>query len=108
MGSTVKSHCAISIYTMGFYLMPEEIHHGMDTNRADFYWHGLSKYKKYDMVKWEALSMPKEYGGLGFTETRTMNRCLLAKWIFKLENEDESTLHNVAKKEVFAGWRFFW
>jgi hypothetical protein len=36
------------------------------------------------MVKWDELAKPKDHGGLGFTETRLMNMCLLLKWIFKL------------------------
>jgi hypothetical protein len=30
---------------------------------------------------------PKKLGGAGFTNTRVMNKCLLAKWIFKIERE---------------------
>jgi hypothetical protein len=37
------------------------------------------------MVKWDELAKPKDHGGLGFTETRLMNMCMLSKWIFKLE-----------------------
>jgi hypothetical protein len=37
------------------------------------------------MVKWEELANPRDHGGLGFTDTRLMNECLLAKWIIKLE-----------------------
>lgn len=37
------------------------------------------------MLKWEALSRPKEFGGLGFINTKIMNRALLCKCIFKLE-----------------------
>lgn len=29
------------------------------------------------MVKWEAIGTPREWGGLGFMETRRMNNCLL-------------------------------
>lgn len=42
------------------------------------------------MVKWEALSRPKEFGGLGFLDVRVMNTCLLAKWIDILERGDNS------------------
>jgi hypothetical protein len=36
------------------------------------------------MVKWVELANPRDHGGLGFTDTRLMNECLLAKWIIKL------------------------
>lgn len=42
------------------------------------------------MIKWEALNGPKEFGGLGFTDVRVMNTCLLAKWIDKLEKGGNS------------------
>lgn len=58
----------------------------MDTARSNFYWQGLSDKKKYHMIKWEALCRPKNYGGMGFLDTRIMNICLLSKWIIKLEN----------------------
>lgn len=29
--------------------------------------------KKYHMIKWDALDKPKEFGGLGFIDTRAMN-----------------------------------
>jgi hypothetical protein len=37
------------------------------------------------MVKWEVIAKPIEFGGLGFTDTRLMNQCLLSRWIVKLE-----------------------
>jgi hypothetical protein len=40
------------------------------------------------MVKWADLTRPKDFGGLGFTDTRLMNKCLLSKLIIKLERGD--------------------
>lgn len=37
------------------------------------------------MIKWEALSRPKEYGGLRFMDVGAMNICLFVKWTDKLE-----------------------
>jgi hypothetical protein len=73
--------CLSSIpnYTMGVYLLQEEIHQKMDSTRANFFWHGPHLKKKYHMASWDLLSSPKRAGGLGFTNTRVMNRCLLAK-----------------------------
>jgi hypothetical protein len=70
-------------YTMGVYLLPNEVHHKMDLVRANFYW-DLGNKKKYHMVKWDDLAKPKDHGGLGFRDTRLMNECLLSKWIVKL------------------------
>lgn len=37
----------------------------MDTIRSNFLWQGANEKKKYHMVKWEAVTRPREFGGLG-------------------------------------------
>jgi hypothetical protein len=59
-------------YIMGAYLHPGQVHHKMDSARARFYWDADVK-RKYHMVKWEVMAKPREFGGLGFTDTRLMN-----------------------------------
>jgi hypothetical protein len=49
-------------YTMGVYLLPEEVHHKMDSTRANFFG-DLGQRKKYHMVKWVDLARPKDFGG---------------------------------------------
>lgn len=66
-------------YSMGVYLLQEEVHHKMDTARDNFFCHGPNLKRKYHMEKWELMATPKKAGGVGFTNTRIMNRCLLAK-----------------------------
>lgn len=58
--------------------------------RWRFFWEGVGNKKKYHMIKWEALASPKEFGGLGFVDTRAMNKALLAKWIYKLDRGDNT------------------
>lgn len=43
--------------------------------------HGMEK--KYHISRWEWLASLKKPRGLGFTNTKIMNKCLLAKWNFK-------------------------
>jgi hypothetical protein len=42
------------------------------------------------MARWKAISVPKEFGGIGIINRRTMNDCLLAKWIWRIVNREES------------------
>jgi len=79
---------SIPMYVMGFYLLYEGNHQRMDAARARFFWQGTGKKKKYHMIRWEALSTPKEFGGLGFLDTRAMNTALLAKWLSGLSVEN--------------------
>lgn len=90
--SILIEKCLSSVpnYSMGVYLLFEGIHQKLDTDRADFFWHGPQNKKKYHMVKCQTMACPKEFGVLGFTETRVMNACLLTKWISRLENGEES------------------
>lgn len=74
---------------MGFYMLPDEVHKEMDKIRSKFFSQGTGIKFKYHMVKWRAVCRPKNYGGLGVSETRTMNICLIVKWILKIINNRE-------------------
>ena len=52
------------------------------------------------MVKWEALNRPKDFGGLGFTDVRVMNTCLVAKWFARLEANDLSICCELLRKKI--------
>lgn len=83
---------------MGFYHLHEGTQKRLDTARGRFFWEGVGN-KKYHMIKWEALGAPKEFGGLGFVDTRTMNTALLAKWLFKLDRGENSLALEVLRKK---------
>jgi hypothetical protein len=51
---------------MGFFYLPGYFHKKMDSLRGRFYWQGTAGKKKYHFFKWQALCIPKDYGGLGF------------------------------------------
>jgi hypothetical protein len=45
-----SSLSSLPVYTMGVYMLPKEVHHKIDSTRANFYW-DLGLKKKYHMVK---------------------------------------------------------
>jgi len=90
------------MYTMGVYELYEGNYQLLDSIRSRFYWQGTGKKRKYHMVKWEALSRPKEFGGLGFLDVRVMNICLLAKWIAKLETGDSSLCCSLLRQKYLG------
>jgi hypothetical protein len=96
--------CLSSIpnYTMGIYLLQEEIHQKMDTARVNFFWHGPHMRRKYHMAKWDLLATPKKAGGAGFTNTRLRNKCFLAKWIFKIERGDKTLCCNLLRQKYLG------
>lgn len=82
---------SLPMYVMGFYHLYGCTHDKMDSIRGDFFWQGAGGNFKYHMVKWDAISRPKEFGGLGIINTRIMNDCLLTKWIWKIVDGCEDT-----------------
>lgn len=89
---TNTSLSSLPIYTMGIYRLQEGIHQQMDSIRANFFWQGATNNFKYHMVKWRDMCLPKEYGGLGILETRTMNDALLGKWGWRVLQSKEGDL----------------
>ena len=63
--------------------------------------------RKYHMARWEVLMTPKEAGGLGFTDTKLTNECILSKWIFKLERGDRSICLDLLRKKYLGDKGFF-
>ena len=55
------------------------------------------------MIKWEALATPKDFGGLGFADTRAMNTVLLAKWCHRIDRGDSSMPLEVFRKKYLKG-----
>ena len=104
--ATLINSCLSSIpmYTMGVYQLYEGNFQALDKVRSRFFWQGTNKKRKYHMVKWEALARPKEWGGLGFLEVKTMNTCLLAKWPERLEVEEGSLCVELLRK-IYLGNR---
>jgi hypothetical protein len=96
--------CLSSIpnYSMGIYLLQDEIHQKMDSARANFFWHGPNLKRKYHMASWDLLASPRKSGVLGFTNTRVMNICLLAKWIFKIESGDDNIWCNLLRRKYLG------
>jgi hypothetical protein len=59
------------------------------------------------MVKWEVLCKPKEFGGMGFSDTRIRNICLLSRWIFRLENDSQDLSYQIPRKKYMGDNGFF-
>lgn len=83
---------------MSMYLLPKTILKRLDKTRKRFFWQGGKLKKKYHLVKWEKICLPKEKGGLGVHDLKRMNYSLLCKWWWKLENE-EGTWQEIVKKK---------
>lgn len=59
------------------------------------------------MIRWDALCRPKDYGGLGFIDTRMMNKALLCKWIYKLESGNDDLCCKLLRNKYCGDGGFF-
>jgi hypothetical protein len=91
---------------MGVYLLSGPVHRKMDLARSRFYW-DVGVKRKYHIVRWEVMAKPREFGGLGFIDTRLMNRCLLSRWIVKLERGDSDMCTWLLRKKYLQERSFF-
>lgn len=87
---------------MSVYSLYEGNYQVLDSIRTKFFWQGTDKKRKYHMVKWEAMSRPKDFGGLGFMDVRAMNDCLLAKWIDRLERGDNNMCIDLLRRKYLG------
>ncbi|XP_071674451.1 uncharacterized protein [Lolium perenne] len=75
---------SLPLHAMSVCLLGEGVHGLFDKARSRFYWEANGAKRKYHWVRWSAMCKPKCLGGLGIVDTRLMNICLLAKWIWRL------------------------
>lgn len=69
-------------------------------------WGGNITAHKFHLVKWEKVTLPKSLGGLDIRNLTLHNRCLLLKWLWRYEEEDQLTWKRVvnAKHGIHSNW----
>jgi hypothetical protein len=98
---------SIPLYSMGLYWLTDGMHKQMDNIRANSVWQGAERKFRYRMAKWEMVTRPKDQGGLGIINTRTMNDCLLVKWIWRILQELDGLWFKIIKAKYLEGCSFF-
>ncbi len=78
---------SVPLYMLSFYELPKGVQKRLDFFRARFLWQDDQGVKKYHLVNWPTVCLPKDQGGLGVLDLRKMNMALLGKWLWRLETE---------------------
>jgi hypothetical protein len=97
----------LATYAMTFFLLYEQAHNKMDPVRARLFWEGFREKKNYHMVRWDTLCKPKDFGGLGFVDSRVRNICLMSKWIYRLESGSEDLSCRILRNKYLRGAGFY-
>jgi hypothetical protein len=57
-------------------------------------WQEMDDKKRYHLVNWHTVCLPKDCGGLGVLDLTTMNRSLMWKCLWKLKNTQMDLANN--------------
>ena len=87
-----------------FFQGPKKVVKKLVRLQRNFLWGGASDQNKIAWVKWEAVCLPKEEGGLGVKDITSFNVALIGKWKWELfQSPGELWVRLINSK--YGGWR---
>jgi hypothetical protein len=72
---------SITLYMLSFLEAPKGFIKKADLHRKRMVWDEIDGRKRYHLVNWHTICLPKDCGGLGVLDLPTMNKSLLCKWL---------------------------
>lgn len=66
-------------------------------------WDAIGGKKKVVLIKWDIVCCPKRIGGLGIRKTAEMNKALLSKLGWKIEDGDQGLRAHVLRAKYLKG-----
>jgi hypothetical protein len=72
---------SITLYMLSFLEAPKDFLKKADIIRKRMIWQEMEDKKKYHLMKWDTVCLPKDCGGLGVLDLAIMNKSLLCKWL---------------------------
>jgi hypothetical protein len=81
---------AIPIFYLSFFKIPLLVWKKVRHIQREFLWGCKGGSTKISWVKWDIVCKPKNLGGLGVRDIRAVNISLLAKWRWRLLEEDDA------------------
>jgi hypothetical protein len=79
---------SIPIFYLSFLKMPAKVINKVKSIQFRFLWGGVGDRKKICWVKWRKVCQPRSKGGLGVRDIKLDNISLLAKWKWRLLDEE--------------------
>lgn len=77
----------LPLYWLSLYKLHVNIRNQIDRIRKKFLWSGgCQGRRKYHLINWTTICLPKDQCGLGVLDLNTMNIALLAKWWFHFKD----------------------
>lgn len=76
-------------------VIPSKLAKLLEKMKRAFFWEGKGEGRSDHLVKWEIVSRPKKYGGLGVGNLINKNLALLGKWLWTFPIEQDSLWHSI-------------
>ena len=89
-------------YVMQGALLPPKVCSEIDRANSNFLWGSTPEKRRLHLVNWNAVTLPKEHGGLDLHESRPRNLTLLTKLNWRLLSEDSSPWAQVLKAKYLT------
>ncbi|GJY17125.1 putative RNA-directed DNA polymerase, eukaryota, reverse transcriptase zinc-binding domain protein [Tanacetum coccineum] len=78
------------VYYFSTFKAPKKIICKLEGIRRRFFWGGSANEKKISWIAWDKVTSPRNMGGLGIGSLKTSNQSLLAKWWWRIRNEEHA------------------
>jgi hypothetical protein len=98
---------AIPTYSMGVFLLPISLCKEINKLIYNFWWSHMSNNSKIHWMSWEKMGRAKFIGGLRFRDLVSFNKALLAKQVWRLLQDSDSTVGKILKAKYFPNESFF-
>ncbi|MCI03482.1 putative non-LTR retroelement reverse transcriptase, partial [Trifolium medium] len=79
--------------------IPVQVWKSIRRIQREFLWGGTRRGKRISWIKWDVVCLPKSKGGLGVRDVRVVNISLLAKWRWRLLNNDNAVWKEVIQSK---------
>ncbi|CAJ2647958.1 unnamed protein product [Trifolium pratense] len=90
---------AIPIFYLSFIKIPVLVWKKVRRIQREFLWGSKGGRNRISWVKWDTVCKPKKLGGLGVRDIRAVNISLLAKWRWRLLEDDNAMWKEVLKSK---------
>lgn len=74
---------------MSLFKCPGQVVKGIEKLQRDFLWQGREEKRKFHLVNWSQVCMPKAEGSLGIRPVKEVNVALLGKWLWRIKDDSD-------------------
>ena len=97
---------AMPLSFMYIFKVPQCVRNEVIKIQRKFLWGWGHDRRRLAWIKWDAMSKPKELGGLGVKSLSKVNKALLGKWKWRLGTEEKGLWRDIIVSK-YGSWRNF-